>query len=376
MKRWIGFVLLAAAAVYGLVVVPSGDDMTQMISGSVYASYGLLALSLALVWGQAGILSFGQTAFFGLGGYAYAVLAINLGSTTASLAIAVVVAAAFAALLGYFMFWGRISDVYLGVITLTVSLILYRFFNQTAGDAWRIGEAALGGFNGMPGTPILTLPGLPDEPLSPRQIYLLSTAVLLFAYLGLRRLMRSRFGRVVVAIRENEMRAELLGYDARWYKLGVFTLGGAIAGLAGVLFANCVFVSPNMFNLVSSGQLLIWVIVGGLGTLAGPVIGCYLLLMAATALGTVNQGGGLAWLDPNLVLGVVLTAFVLLVPSGLLPILETLLDRVLARKPEHGARPAAPVSATSPTAAGVCAPRTLDEPPSPHTAITPRGSTP
>lgn len=85
----------------------------------------------------------------------------------------------------------------------------------------------------------------------------------------------SRFGRVVVAIKENE-----LGYDVRLYKLGIFTIGGCMAGIAGLLFGNCVFVSPTVFSLSCSAQIIIWVMVGGLGTLAGPIIGCILLQMS------------------------------------------------------------------------------------------------
>ena len=82
-----------------------------------------------------------------------------------------------------------------------------------------------------------------------------------------------------MAVRENELRAELLGYDVRLVKLAIFTVGGLLAGLAGLLFANCVFVSPTMFSLSYSAQVIVWVIVGGLGTLLGPVIGCILLQM-------------------------------------------------------------------------------------------------
>ncbi|GGC87118.1 branched-chain amino acid ABC transporter permease [Chelatococcus reniformis] len=336
LKSSLGAAAVALAAVYALVVVPAEGQMTTMINGSVYASYGILALSLALIWGYGGILSFGQAAFFGLGGYAYAIAALNLGNTWAALVIAVALAGASAAVLGYFMFWGRISDVYLGVITLTVSLILYRFLNQTAGDEWTIGSAPLGGFNGIPSTPILTLPGLPDEPLSPEQIYVLAMGALFVGYLACKLLVATHFGRVVVSIRENEMRAELLGYDARLYKLGLFTFAGALAGIGGVLFANCVFVSPNMFNLQTNGQLIIWVIVGGLGTLAGPVIGCFLLLMLATFLGTVHQGGGTNWFDPNLVLGVLLTLVVVALRKGLLPLAIAGFDAIAARRGQRG----------------------------------------
>lgn len=328
MRSVLGYAILAFGAVYALFYIPQHADITTMINGSVYASYGVLALSLALIWGFAGILSFGQAAFFGIGGYTYAIAALNLDNTTAAACIAVVAAAFSAALLGYFMFWGRISDVYLGVITLTVSLILNRFFNQTAGDQWTIGVAPLGGFNGIPSTPIITLPGDPGNPLPPETIYVLTIATLAVCYLLCKAVLATRFGSIIVAIRENETRAELLGYDSRFYKLGIFAIAGAMAGAAGVLFANCVFVSPNMFNLQTNGQLIIWIIVGGVGTLVGPVIGCFLTLMLSNYLGTVGHAGLLAWLDPNLVMGVLLTIFVLVMRKGLLPLLIGGLDRL------------------------------------------------
>lgn len=329
LRSIIGYGILALGAVYALFYVPQHADITTMINGSVYGSYAVLALSLALIWGFAGILSFGQAAFFGIGGYAYALAALNIDNTTTAAMIAVVVAAFGAAVLGYFMFWGRISDVYLGVITLTVSLILSRFFNQTAGEEWKIGVAPLGGFNGIPSTPILTLPGDPGNPLPPESIYVLTIAVLVICYILCKIILATRFGAVVIAIRENETRAELLGYDARLYKLGIFTIAGAMAGAAGVLFANSVFVSPNMFGLQTNGQVLIWIIIGGVGTLVGPVIGCFLVLMLSNYLGTVNQSGGLTWLDPNLVMGVLLTVFVLVMRKGLVPLFISGFDRAL-----------------------------------------------
>lgn len=336
LRSILGYLAVALAALYALVIVPAAGDMTTMINGTVYASYGVLVLSLALIWGYAGILSFGQAAFFGIGGYVYAVAALNLGDTTLSAFIAVLAATGFAALLGYFMFWGRLSDVYLGVVTLTVSLILYRFMNQTAGDEWTIGVAPLGGFNGIPSTPILTVPGDPDTMLEPEQIYMLAIVALLASYLLCKFLLATRFGRIIVAIRENETRVELLGYDSRYYKLAIFSLAGGIAGVGGVLFANCVFVSPNMFNLQTNGQIIIWVIVGGLGTLAGPVIGCFLMLMLATELGTLGQGAAASWADPNLIMGVILTAFVLVLRKGLLPMSLAAFDRMVSGRSRSG----------------------------------------
>jgi ABC-type branched-subunit amino acid transport system permease subunit len=302
---------LGLAALFGL---PYLLDLHALINATIFASLAILALSLAFVWGSAGILSFGQAAFFGVGGYTYAVAAINLGDTTGAVGLGIAVPAVFAALLGYFMFWGRISDVYLGVITLTVSLILFRLLNGTAGDAWKIGDAPLGGFNGIPQTPVINWPGRPGEALSPEGVFALAMSLLLVVYFGCRALLGSRFGRVVAAIRENERRAELLGYDARLYKLAAFAIGGGLAGLAGILFANCVFVSPTMFSLNYSAQIIIWVIVGGVGTLFGPIAGCILVQLATTALGTTT------WLNPNLVLGLILIGFVVLAPSGLAPV--------------------------------------------------------
>ncbi len=122
-----------------------------------------IALSLCLIWGYGGSLSFGQTAFFGIAGYGYGVLTLNFGSaygfTLVALVAAVAIAALFAVLLGYFMFFGRIAGVFLGIVTLAVTLMLERFMAQTAGPEWRIGSARLNGFNGMSAMPPLTIPG-------------------------------------------------------------------------------------------------------------------------------------------------------------------------------------------------------------------------
>jgi ABC-type branched-subunit amino acid transport system permease subunit len=307
---------IAAATTLGvaaMLVLPNMLELFALINATVFVSLSVLALSLGLIWGFGGILCFGQTTFFGLGAYTYAVAAINFGDTTWAVPLALAVPALVAAALGYLMFFGRISDVYMGVITLTVTLILFAFFNSTAGDQWTIGSAALGGFNGMPNTPTLNRPGNPDVPLEPPQIFVVAVISLVACYAIAKLVLQTRFGRVAVAIRENELRAELLGYDVRLHKLGLFALGGLMAGLAGVLFANCVFVSPTLFSLSYAGQVIIWVLVGGLGTLVGPVVGCILVQAATTYAGTLSG------LDPNLVLGVMLMLAVIGVPKGLLP---------------------------------------------------------
>jgi ABC-type branched-subunit amino acid transport system permease subunit len=325
MRTALPLALAIVAAILAALLLPRLLELFALINATVFVSMAVLALSLGLVWGFGGILCFGQTAFFGLGGYSYAIAAINFGDSAAAVPIALAVPTLLALALGYLMFYGRISDVYMGVITLTTTLILNKFTNSTAGDEWRIGSAPLGGFNGIPGTPPLSLPFHPDIALDPEQVFDVAVACLALCYAIAKLVLRSRFGRVAVAIRENELRAELLGYDARLHKLALFALGGAMAGLAGVLFANCVFVSPSMFSLSYAGQVIIWVLVGGLGTLVGPIVGAVLVQLLTTYAGTLRD------LDPNLLLGVLFMLAVLIVPLGLLPTAQAALPRLRRR---------------------------------------------
>jgi branched-chain amino acid transport system permease protein len=319
-----GLALVGVIGVAFLILTPRLAELDVVLELTVYMIMAILALSLALVWGYGGILCFGQSAFFGLGAYTYAIAMFNIGESTVPVLLAVALPAAFAALLGYFIFYGRISDVYLGVITLTVTLIMFNSINSTAGPEFHIGSARLGGFNGIPGIPPLNIPGNKGAPVELEGMFYLSTALLLATYFGLRLLLASRFGRVIVGIRENERRAELLGYDPRAYKLATFTIGAALAGLAGCLFANWgAFVSPTIFGLAQSAQIIIWVIVGGRGTLIGPIVGCIGIQWLSAALGANQPSGSNAWAallsNVPLVLGVILVAFVLLVPKGLVP---------------------------------------------------------
>jgi ABC-type branched-subunit amino acid transport system permease subunit len=319
-RRWSPGVILTTAVMAAIAIgVPLVVDQFGLLQLTVFAAMSILALSLGFVWGYGGILCFGQSAFFGLGAYTYAVTAINASESTLAALLAVVVPAVVAALLGYFMFYGRLSDVYLGVITLSVTLICFNLMNSTAGDAYRIGKARLNGFNGMPSLPTLNVPGDPGRLLDPTETFYVVMALLIVVYVGLHLLLVSHFGRVVVAIRENEARCELLGYDVRLHKLLVFTIGGGIAGLAGGLFANWgAFVSPNVFSLTMTSQIIIWVIVGGLGTLIGPIVGCLIMQYLATELGTQQVA------NTNLIFGIIFLAFVLLVPRGIVPSLRRL----------------------------------------------------
>ena len=292
------------------------DDFT-LLQITLYAIFGILALSLAFIWGYGGILCFGHSAFFGLGAYAYAVAVINIGESTAPALIAIALPALLAAALGYFMFYARISDVYVGVITLTVTLIFYNVINSTAGPQYHIGTALLGGFNGMPNVPSLNIPFRPDDTLEPFGMFVLTGALLLAVYFGLHAVLATRFGRVLVAVRENEQRVEFLGYDARLHKLVAFSIGGGLAGLAGCLFvAWGNYVSPTVYSVVQSAQIIIWVMVGGAGTLLGPVIGAAAISWLTVEIGTQQI------VNANVVLGAILLVFVLAVPRGVAPMIS------------------------------------------------------
>jgi branched-chain amino acid transport system permease protein len=308
--RW-GWV---AAGALVLLLLPAVIDSH---TPSLLLIWALFALSLGLMWGFAGILSFGHAAYFGLGAYTYAIAAMNVGESTGPLLLAVLLPAAVAAVIGAMMFYGRLSDVYMGVITLVVTLILFKFMSATAGDAYRIGSARLGGFNGIPAFPILNVPGDPSLSIFGTPFYYVVAVVVMLCYLLCRWILGSFFGRVLVGIRENEARVELLGYSAPGYKTAIFSLSAAMAGLAGCLFANWAeIVTPGVFSLGQSAEVIVWTIVGGLGTLVGPMLGAIGLGYLKLLLGQQTL------IDNSLVLGAILVLVVLLLPSGLLPTLH------------------------------------------------------
>ena len=337
--RAAGLWAMAALGVVMVVVLPLVAETFVLFDLTLFLIMSILALSLALVWGFGGILCFGQSMFFGLGAYTYAVAVINIGESTAPILLGIALPVLLALMLGYFMFYGRVSDVYLAVITLAASLVFYYLIGATAGSEYKVGKALLGGFNGIPSVPPINVPGNPASPIVYDGLYVLSAAVLVVVYFGLRWLLDSDFGRVVISIRENETRAELLGYDVRRYKLVAFMVGAGIAGIAGVLFtAWGAYVSPTVFSLVFTAQIIMWILVGGVGTLFGAIVGCILIQYLTTWLGETK------FADINLVLGVVFVLFVLFVPKGIVPML-TGVFAPLARRRGAGrdrATPSAP----------------------------------
>src|SRR6201991_96260 len=314
---------LAACAVVALCCLVLGVLMPEFATLQLtsWALYGLLAVSLVFVWGHGGIFSFGQGAFFGIGAYAYSLAAINLlaftNETLSSVVVATLAAAILAVLVGYFIFYGNVGDVYVGIITLAMTLVLFTVLSSTADPKYHIGQAQLGGYNGISGVPPLTLPlGDGGTALTVVQSYVLVVVICALAVAGLYILLQRPFGRVLTALRQNELRPQLLAYDVRLRKLVVFMIGGAIAGVAGALYAAwAMFISPGVFGLSLAAQVVIWVLVGGRVSFAGAFVGALLVQSISFAL-----GGGAGDATP-IVLGVVLIAVVLFLPIGVVPTL-------------------------------------------------------
>lgn len=310
-RAWWGAVSVAIAL---LVLAPSVLSMAAQYDITTIFVFGILAISMSFLWGSVGILSFGQTIFFGLGGYAYTIFVMNTGFSLLSVLVAVIVGAACALVLGYFMIYGRINDIYLSVITLVVTLIFEKSIRATSGPEYVIGTVRLNGQNGIPGIPGLTLPFTGGQPLFIGGIFWVAGGTLILCYVVLRLVLAARFGRILVGIRENERRMELMGYDTRKFRLAAFVLAGAVAAMAGVLFALWGgFVGPEVFGLNQAAQIVIWVIVGGRSTLIGPILGAALVQYLSKWLGTAGLG------QVSTVLGAILIGVVVLFPQGIVP---------------------------------------------------------
>src|SRR5690348_13975962 len=232
---WLGFAILVALFFYYANLISEFDASNI----AYYLSNIPMALGLSLLWGYSGVLSFGQVAYFGIAGYTYGVVAGNLApnpwAPLAGSAAGVALSAAVGAVFGYFVFYGRVQAWIIPILTLVFTLLLETFLGQTAGYQWRISHVQLGGYNGMTGIPSFQLGSLV---FSGYYFYYLALAVTLFAYFGCRILANAHAGKVLLAIREDVLRTELLGYDIRLYQLGVFLLAAVLAGLSGLLYVQ------------------------------------------------------------------------------------------------------------------------------------------
>lgn len=274
-------------------------------------SFAMFAMSLDLLWGVAGVFSFGHAAFFGVGAYALGIITSDFsfpGVTYVGLAASVVFPALLAGFIGYFMFYGRVSGAYFAIVTLAVSLILTQLATTWVG--------LTGGHNGLFPVPPLELgiPGVAELTFDTgARIYFLQLALLVMVLLVSVWLVRSKFGQALVAMAGNETRASFFGYDTAALKLAVFTASGAIAGLAGGTFSTIDgFVNPTVLGILLSTQVIIWVILGGRGTLVGPAVAAIAIALLEDLLsGTFLR----LWL---LLLGLILLGIVMFRPDGLL----------------------------------------------------------
>lgn len=297
--------LIAGAAVSAPLVV--GSYYTELLSQALI--FGIFALSLDLMWGHAGVLNFGQAAYFGLGGYLAALLAREVRAfdpTYLGYALALVAPGLLAAGLGYFLFYSRVTGVYFTIITLVVTMI----FQLVVSDWYWVG-----GMNGILGIPPFSLPITSRfvwEFDTERKVYYLLLAVSASCWLLCRHVTRSPFGLIVSAIKDNEERAEFFGYDAAYLKTIMFTMSAALAGFSGALYAHFSgFVSPPLFGLIFSTDVIIWVAVGGRGTLLGAFVGAIVVNLLKAFISDFLE---VLWL---LVIGAFFIAAVFFFPAGI-----------------------------------------------------------
>ena len=341
-----GFVLLVGLPV--LNVLPDPESWIHVSDFALnrfgkFLCFGILALGLDLIWGYTGILSLGHGVFFGLGAYAVGMhLMLTIGTESVygsalpdfmvwnqvkelplfwtpfysfgvALAGAVLVPTLFAFLFGFLAFRSRIKGVYFAIITQALALCAWLVFNRN--------ETNLGGTNGL--TDFKQILGFRlSEPGTQRALYILTVLCLGAAYVVCRWIIRSRAGRVLVAIRDSEQRVLFSGYSPANYKLFVFVVSAALAGLAGALYVPQVgIITPAQIGVLPSLEMVIWVAVGGRGTLIGAAMGAVGVNWARSVL--TNYFPEL-W---PFFLGGLFIAVVLLFPDGLVGLFARMKDK-------------------------------------------------
>ena len=349
-ERW---AFLAVAAVLVVVLptlnaLPAGSplrvsDFTLNLFGK-FLTYAILALGIDLIWGYAGVLSLGHGVFFGLGAYAMGMhLMLEIGakgvyqnvlpdfmvwnrvtelplfwkpfySAWFTLLAVVLVPGLFAAVFGFLTFRSRIRGVYFSIITQALALCAWLTFNRNAMN--------LGGTNGLSG--FKTMFGFPlNSPGTQRGLYVVTALFLCGAYILSRWIVRTPAGKVLVAIRDSETRVLFCGYSPAAFKLFVFTVSACLAGVAGALYVGQVgIITPARIGVLPSIEMIIWVAVGGRGTLLGPVVGAFGVNWLQSLLTTHYPD---LWI---LVLGGLFVGVVLFFPDGVVGTAQKLMARL------------------------------------------------
>jgi branched-chain amino acid transport system permease protein len=306
----VGWRALLVFAVLALVPLVPGMSRYYLLLAFDALLFGAIAMSLDLLMGYTGLVSFGHAAFYGLGAYATAiVMERGVLSIWVCVAFALLVVGLYALVVSYFATARR--GIYFALLTLIFAEVVYTVFRYTQ---------AFGGSDGIQGLPDATLlPGVAID--TPLRKYYLVLAYLAVAYVVCRVIVTSHFGRVLVAIRENEDRARFLGYNVQRYKMGACMVSALLTGLGGAIYPmRSAFATPDLMLWTESGEFIISVMIGGLGTLVGPVIGGAFFTILRDKVSSVVD-----WYF--IVIGGVLIVIVLFMPRGLLG-----LRRLFARR--------------------------------------------
>ncbi|PYM16074.1 MAG: urea ABC transporter permease subunit UrtC [Candidatus Rokuibacteriota bacterium] len=298
-----------------------------------YLALAILALGMDLLWGYAGILSLGQAIFFGIGAYAIGMFMMLEGSgkgvygepvpdfmiwnqvyqlpwfwkpfryLPVAVAGAVLLPALLAVLIGLLTFRRKLRGTYFAILTQAIAFAVWLTINRN--------EMKLGGTNGL--TDFKSVLGFSlSGPATQRALYVVTAAVLMIAFALSRRLVRSKTGLVLQAIRDNERRLEFLGYNTASFKIFVFGVAGGLAGLAGLLYAPQVgIITPSQVGVLPSLEIVIWVAFGGRGTLWGALLGAVSINWLRSVL-----TGSYPRIWP-IILGVLFVAVIMLFPRGL-----------------------------------------------------------
>jgi urea transport system permease protein len=313
-----------------LALVPAATNGYLVYILPQYLLFGMLAMSLGLLWGWADIVSFGQAAFFALGAYGMGVMMqAGLGGWGgyAGIICGIAAGAILALIAGYFLFSAGVKATYFVLITLALSIIV----EQLAVSQSEI----TGGWNGM----FVDRMALRFGPLGEVSLagdaamYYFVLPIVALVYFGLSMLTRASFGKILIGIRENEDRMTALGYNVSFYKTAVFTLSGALAGFAGAIYStHANFVSPSLAGVTFSTEVVVWVAIGGRSSLLGALVGGLLVAALSNYLSSISPQ---YW---QLALGFVFILVIVFSKDGLAGAFTSLMDRARSgnRKASNG----------------------------------------
>jgi branched-chain amino acid transport system permease protein len=310
---WAGFAVVMAVLIVAPLVLPEfwRRFLTEVLI------WGLLAMSSDLLIGYTGMISFGHSAFFGLGMYGAAAALLTVSPPNLWLAIGFGLVGAAGAALFVAYFSTRLRDIYFAITTLIFSQIFYVII-----FTW---TAVTGGENGLIFTrPHFSIPFLYDVRFNSTTLHWFVLALVAASYLFLRRVTQSPFGKVLQSIRENEARTRAIGYPVQLYKIVAVMLSGVFAGLAGVLYAiQNEFAAPDFVYFVTSGDTVIWNVMGGIGTLVGPIVGAGFFQLLRELMSRLF-GDQFPYLIP---LGLIFIVMIIFLPQGLLGFARRWLNR-------------------------------------------------